>query len=152
MYLIACSEGLNMYLRLKGVRIQIKPCKFACEMNNLLEANYQCMHQGTHTHGQIHSIYTMMYSSMFAVKLLTHHILNTQELSNIKHLHNTYLFKTISIGTPGYRTPTQNTSKDIKTNTTHWSLCTLTRATFSHSEPKSIDITASPSEVAQKRG
>ena len=108
------------------------------------------MHQGTHTHGQIHSIYNITCSSLFAVKLLTHHILNTQqELTNI---HNTYLFNTISIGTPGYRTPAQNTSKDIKTNTTRWSLSTLTRATFSHSEPKSIDITASPSEVAQKRG
>ena len=50
---------------------------------------------------------------MFAVKLLTHYILNTQqELTNIKHIHNTYLFNTISIGTPGYQIPTQNTSKD----------------------------------------
>ena len=90
---------------------------------------------------------------MFAVKLLTHHILNTQQkLTNIKHIHNTYLFKTISIGTPGYQAPTQNTSKDIKTTTTRWLLSTLTRATFSHSEPKSIDITASPSDVVQKRG
>jgi len=89
---------------------------------------------------------------MFAVKLLTHHILNIQELINIKHIQKTYLFNTISIGTPGYQIPTQSTSKDIKTNTTRWSLSTLTRATFSHSEPKSIDITASPSEVAQKRG